>query len=182
VERGAEELSGSVTEDSPPAVSLAQVAMVVADAQAKMESFQAALGWGPWLVYELTAPVLHDLEAGGAATDGGAMIAAIATVGAIQFELLQPLGPGPLQDHLDRAGEGLHHILCHPPEGGDAEFNATLAALSGRPPILAGGIGGGDLRFDYYDLEAELGLVVETLRGVVDDSVAPTRVFPPASD
>ena len=41
--------------------------------------------------------------------EAGVRIAFLA-VGSTRLQLVEPTAPGPLQDHLDVAGEGLHHV------------------------------------------------------------------------
>lgn len=45
--------------------------------------------------------------------------------GGTLIQLVQPLGPGPLADHLERHGEGLHH-LCYAVD----DIPSALAALA----------------------------------------------------
>jgi Glyoxalase/Bleomycin resistance protein/Dioxygenase superfamily len=158
---------------------IAQVAAVVHDVEERMEAYRRAFGWEPWRIYELAPPLVADSTASGVPVET-AMTAAIVFVGEIQFELLQPHGPGPLQDFLDSNGEGLHHILVRSQSGEDGALDAGLAALDPEPPLLDGAIGPG-LRFAYRDLSSALGIVVETLQGVVDDELPPTRIYPPTA-
>ena len=75
--------------------SFNHVGHVVKDRDATIEAWTSRLGIGPWTVRET-----------------GALKLAHATLGAIQFELLQPVeGRSSLwADFLDAHGEGLHHI------------------------------------------------------------------------
>ncbi len=44
----------------PQGLAISQVACVVHDIDEAMERYHAALGWGPWNVYEHVPPSLHD--------------------------------------------------------------------------------------------------------------------------
>jgi len=54
------------------------------------------------------------------------------------IQLVEPLGPGPIKDHLDQRGEGMHHICL-----AVADLDATLAAQGGESSarVFSGGRG-----------------------------------------
>ena len=77
-----------------------------------------------------------------------------------QIELIQPLdGPSLYHEHLERHGEGLHHVGIYVPDA------AAAAASSGFDVVQAGfgqgadGSGG----FVYLDTEATHGTIIELI-------------------
>jgi hypothetical protein len=95
------------------------------------------------------------------------MRSAQAWFGPIRLEFIQPLGPSIYTEHLERYGEGVHHI------GYDArDIPAFLAAYGERGVGFAmhGLLGSGDdtTPFAYFDTYEELGVLTE----VVDFSPA----------
>ena len=162
-----------------PEINLTQVSLLVRDVEATMRAYHAAFGWGPWAIYELRAPVLHDVKVLGAPAQCD-MLAAIAPAGGVDIEVFQPLSPGPLADLLEHRGEGLHHICCRRADGADADLDASLRGLSGTAPVVEGTVGT-NLTFSYIDLQDSLKAVVETLAGAVETTGEPDRIWPSSS-
>jgi methylmalonyl-CoA/ethylmalonyl-CoA epimerase len=54
------------------------------------------------------------------------------------IQLVEPVGPGPVKQELDKRGEGMHHICL-----AVADLDATLAAQDGEdsPGVFTGGRG-----------------------------------------
>jgi hypothetical protein len=75
---------------------------------------------------------------------------AVAFSGEMQFELIQQHNPepSPYKDHLDRYGEGVHH-LCSWTNNYDADMERWLA--QGYKVALNGQLGGA--RFSYFRVE-----------------------------
>jgi hypothetical protein len=142
-----------------------------------MRAYHDTFGWGPWSIFELRAPLIHDTSAEGKPGQCE-MLAAIAPAGPVDIELFQPLGPGPLADFVDQRGEGVHHLLCRRTDGEDGSLDSELRALSAVAPVIEGVVGD-DLAFSYLDLEATLKVIVETLDGAAE-AFEPSRIWPPA--
>ncbi len=86
-----------------------QIGIVVKDLDKAMETYWKTFGWGPWDIYTIEAPMLEPTEYS-KAPDYSFKIA-LAQVGHVQMELVQPLkGENIYTDHLRRHGEGFHHI------------------------------------------------------------------------
>jgi hypothetical protein len=160
---------------SGPDAKITQVAFIVRDLESTMRTYHERFGWGPWAIYELCAPLLHDTEAGGVAATSE-MVAAIAPAGDIDIELFCPLN-GPLADYLEQRGEGFHHIQCRSASGQDHELESRLRNSCDEPPLLDGLIGDA-LSFSYLDFSADLKTVVETLAGAVESAGEPARIWP----
>ncbi len=77
------------------AMAITQIAVVVRDLQKTMELYHKTTGWGPWSVYEHTAPRLHDTVLRGV--------------------------PTPLLDAVRRDARGAGRLRDHPAAGG-AEY------------------------------------------------------------
>jgi hypothetical protein len=89
---------------------LTKVALVVEDLPVVMESYWNILGIGPWNVYVWEPPMAYERNYHGRPAWGREKIA-IAQVGGVQLELIQPIdGNSIYSDHLVKRGEGLHHI------------------------------------------------------------------------
>jgi methylmalonyl-CoA/ethylmalonyl-CoA epimerase len=89
-----------------------QIALVTRDLEHSMKAWVEELGIGPWTVLTFTNETVRDLKvAGKPVTEPFKFLIAIATVGDIDFELIQPVyGPTIYEEFLQRRGEGLHHI------------------------------------------------------------------------
>ena len=81
------------------------VGIVVADIEAALPYFVERLGLA--LVGQEAQPAT------------GVRVAYLAA-GPTTLQLVQPLGPGPIRDHLDQHGEGLHHLCFAVPDIGAA--------------------------------------------------------------
>lgn len=133
-----------------------QVAMIVRDLDAAMRRHWEDCGIGPWDIYQFEpGKVANYLYRGKPATH--TCLIAICWSGDTQLELIQPLtGYSIYDEHLERRGEGLHHIkLFH------ADCAAAVAryAARGYPVIQCGRI---DADEHYYlDTEKDFGYIVE---------------------
>lgn len=89
-----------------------QIALVTRDLQRSMKSWVDNLGIGPWTVLTFTEESVRHLKVDAQpVTVPFKFLIAIATVGDIDFELIQPVyGPTIYEEFLQRRGEGLHHI------------------------------------------------------------------------
>lgn len=160
----------------PGPAKISQVAIVVEDLEKTMKRYHALLGWGPWNVYEHSAPSLHDTHYRGK-PQRYSMRAAETMVGDMCFEIIQPLeGPNIYRDWLDAHGEGLHHIavMKHTPDESEA-FKKKMAENDAK--ILMGGRIGKTIEFYYLDTEPLLKIIVESGTGHAID-LKPVSVYP----
>jgi len=126
----------------------AQIGIVVADAARTARRYAELFGVGPWMFLDLTASdvVLHDEPLTGAE---GCVRVAMANLGDLEIELLQPLyGPGTHMEFFQRHGEGIHHVSF----GMRDNHDAAVTALRGRGVgIEMQGVLGGAVVFSYMD-------------------------------
>jgi methylmalonyl-CoA/ethylmalonyl-CoA epimerase len=153
---------------------VAQVALVVKDCMASVKKYVEDYGIGPWSIYDLGPNVLenlvvHDIP------QPFAMRAAIAYIGGVMIELIEPLDDNSIYtEFIKEHGEGLHHILF------DVEdYGKTVQFFKDKGiGIYQGGTNKG-LHFAYFDTRKELGLISEILGGTPDGELPPpTSIYP----
>ena len=121
-----------------------------------MKYYWEVLGLGPWDVYTFAPPAVRDSMVRGRPSDH-AYLLAVTWRGGMQLELMQPLtGRSIYDEHLERKGEGLHHLKLYFPD-----CRAALARFKGQgiEVIQSGRIDADE--FYYLDTERTLGYVVE---------------------
>jgi len=135
-----------------------QVALVVRNAETTAAAWAELLGVDP-LEIGLTKP---DEGEGtmyrGRPTQGRAKLAFF-DLGSVRLEIIEPVGgPSTWAEHLDRHGEGVHHIAFRI-QGMDEKLSRL--AEHGLPTVQAGYFTGG--RYGYVGSEPKLGVVLELL-------------------
>jgi hypothetical protein len=128
-----------------------QVALVVHDLEQVAKNYWTILGIGPWAIYEWEAPLVYDRTYHGQRAWARERIA-LAQVGAVQLELVQPVeGPSIYRDWLEAHGEGLHHMNFLVDD-----VDQTVAALAeiGFPTMQSGRFGPPEQRgaYNYVDV------------------------------
>jgi len=139
-----------------------QIAFVVRDLERAVHQWADLLDVGPWTAYRMGAPRLHDMVFRGEPAEFS-FLHALAWSGEVQLELIQPLsGPSTFAEHLDRFGEGLHHVGIIVP---DHAASSDLLLARGFTPLQSGaGFGAdGSGRFAYFQPPAGLGTIVELI-------------------
>ena len=87
-----------------------QVAVVVKDLDESMKNYWDKWGIGPWKVYTFDPNTVKDMILRGKREDY-AMRLALAEIGNVQWELIQPLDDKSIYaEFLKEHGEGLHHV------------------------------------------------------------------------
>src|SRR5438105_10186171 len=110
-----------------PVKHVDQVALVVRDLDQAMRRYWELPGVGPWRVYTYGPPLVRDMTDRGRKQDYR-MRLALAHAGETMVELIQPLeGPNVYDEHLERKGEGLHHIGVFVPS-----FDEAVAEVKQR--------------------------------------------------
>jgi hypothetical protein len=135
---------------------ISQIGIVVKDLQKTMENYWKMLGIGPWSVYTFAPPALKEPMIRGKSIPYS-MRLAIAQIGLMQLELIQPLeGPSIYKEFLAAKGEGLHHILTR-----IENIDETLLDFKkmGIDVLMSGKFYGGE--FYYLDTEPILGIIFE---------------------
>jgi len=148
--------------DKLPAVSwvpgkICQIAEVVRDVEETAKRYWETMGFGPWYFWDFEPPDLHDVVYRGQRIENSAFRLALAQIGPVQYEIMQPLhGPGIHREFLDRRGPGVHHVKIYCPD-----MPKALAdfARQGIEPLQQG-------KYDddwhvYLDTEARYGVVWE---------------------
>lgn len=137
-----------------------QIALVTRDLEQSMKAWVENLGIGPWTVLTFTNDSVRDLKVGGApVTEPFKFLIAIATVGDIDFELIQPVyGPTIYQEFIARRGEGLHHIK---EKVADEDLPSVIADYASKGiGVLQTGWFDVDVHY-YLDTEPKLDFIYE---------------------
>jgi hypothetical protein len=133
-----------------------QIAVVVKDLQEALPRYARIIHPGPWDIYEFAPPEMQDLTYRGKPSEWSARIA-LAWVGDRHFEIIQPLkGPNVYYDHMEKKGEGLHHIKEWAP---DCQAKLEEYAKKGLQVIQSGRLGKDE--FYYLDTFDALGFYYE---------------------
>ena len=97
-----------------------QIGIVVRDLDATLRRYVDEYGIGPWQLFEVTPENAPDLHHDGQPVKGSTR-AAVAMVGNVMWELIQPLDEqGIFARFLAEKGEGVHHIAVATPNFDDA--------------------------------------------------------------
>jgi catechol 2,3-dioxygenase-like lactoylglutathione lyase family enzyme len=157
---------------------ITQISLAVRDLDRTMERYHRLFGWAPWQVFDHVPPVHHATELRGRPVHY-ALRGAEVYVGALNFELLQPLeGPNLWSELIDRRGEGIASIatMFHERADGDAVKREFLARF-GIPVSMKADIGD-HIEYYYLDTEARFGCLIESGSGHAIDFVRPAQVYP----
>lgn len=145
----------------PPAFTeTIQLAIVVRDLDAAMRTYVHDYGIGPWEIYEFDPGNVADMREDGEPVERSWRLA-IAYVGQVQWELIEPLDEESVYARfLAETGGGLHHVGVAVPD-----FDEAVAeqAARGNGVLLGGEYKG--IRFAYLDTVGDLGLVTEIFSG-----------------
>jgi methylmalonyl-CoA/ethylmalonyl-CoA epimerase len=165
--------------NSLPLQEISQVCVVVRDLDRAMRHYWEILGIGPWRVYTYGPPLVKDQTYRGKPATYR-MRLAIANVGNLMFELIQPLeGPSIYHEFVDRCGEGLHHLGIFVPN-----LDAAIAEWKDRGyEVLMSGRGygvRGDGGYAYLTTEGDLSAILELIE-IPAERYPPEAVYPPES-
>lgn len=179
---------GSYAPEQPGRIDLAgkeivQLGIVVQDAEAMAKRYWETLGIGPWLLLDFEPPhVAEGRFRGVRMRDEGDFLirAAMANLGDMQFELLQPaLGPSSHMDFLKSHGDGVHHLSF----GVVWDHDEMLEAFEelGIEVEMTGKLGGAVI-FTYLASQEDLGTILEFVKGIpgAASTLAPRGTYPPA--
>jgi hypothetical protein len=140
---------------------IVQIGIVVGDAPKTAKRYSEIFGIGPWSFLDInpTEAILNDKPLGD--VDSSIRIA-LAHLGNIQIELLQPLyGPSTHMDFLQERGEGVHHISFGRVEDHDRIVSGLKKHGVG---IEMQGLLGGAVRFTYMATQKMLGTIFEVVK------------------
>jgi len=151
-----------------------QVCVVVEDLQKAMQQYWEVFGIGPWEIGTFRSSDISNATLHGKPASFG-MRGAVARIGNILWELLQPLeGESAYREFLDKKGVGVHHV-CVSVENYDECVEEMQKRGIG---ILMGGSLAGT-SFVYMDTEKTLGTVIELIKMPPNWAMAPQEVYPP---
>jgi len=143
---------------------VAQIGIVVEDAEEKARRYWDTLGIGPWLLVDFKRPhvrdeIFHGISMTGTETH---VKAALANFGNMQLELLEPVcGPGTHMDFLNRRGQGVHHVSF----GEVADHDEMLCRFREQGiSIEMTGLLGGAATFTYLATQKDLGTIFEMVK------------------
>jgi len=134
-----------------------QIGLVVRDSEATARRYWQEFGIGPWRFYTLDPSNTSNMRFRGRAVEHS-FRAALADFGGLTLELIEPLdGFSVYAEHLQRHGEGLHHLAM---AVDDYESACRQLEKSGFGELQAG------RPFDvndyaYFDTSAVLGFLTE---------------------
>jgi len=134
-----------------------QIGIVVRDLETAMRRYAEDYGIGPWEIVEFHAGEAEGLHEHGQPVRRSWLLAT-AMVGAVQWELIEPLDDeSDYARFLAETGGGVHHIAVAP-----TNFDQMLAdiAAKGQEAVLSGTFGPG-IRVAYLPTEQDLGVIVE---------------------
>ena len=136
-----------------------EVCFVTADHRRTMEGL-VRLGIGPWRIHTFDSTTLTDAAYHGEAADFAIKVC-FAEVGGLAIEIMQPLhGPSIFQEHLDRHGEGVHHLAF---DVENRPWDERLEAFAERGfAVTQSGRFNERNAFAFFDTEAATGTTFET--------------------
>lgn len=147
-----------MTQPAIGTTTITQIGIIVHDIEATAAAWAETLGLPAPNVIVTDGYDRTQAEFEGAPTEARAKLAFF-PMGQVTVELIQPIdGPSTWRDHLEKHGQGLHHI-AFVIEG----MGEQVAYLGGRglPLVQKGEYTGG--RYAYLDGVATLGAVIELL-------------------
>jgi methylmalonyl-CoA/ethylmalonyl-CoA epimerase len=128
-----------------------------------VKKYAGDYGIGPWSIYEFNPDAVSDMILHGKA-QSYAMRLALANVGNVQWELIQPKDDNSIYaEFLEEHGEGLHHVAF-----GVEDYDKTMQFYRDKGHhILQGGTWEG-LIYTYLDSRKDLGIIAEIYKLVPD--------------
>jgi hypothetical protein len=151
-----------------------QISVVVRDLEAAMETYVRDYGIGPWDIYEFNPDTVSGMHEGGQPVERSWRLA-LAQVGQVQWELVQPLDDDSVYaQFLATNGPGVHHVGM-----GVRSYEGTISELAERGhDVLLGGAYNG-INFAYLSTDRDLGVITEIFSGAPGEDQKPDAVYPP---
>ena len=133
-----------------------QVGIVVRDVQASMRKWSELYGIGPWSLYNLGPGKIDNLQVR-AKPVNFAMKVALAWIGQVEIELIQPLDKKSIyHEFLKKHGEGLHHLGLGTADGVGRQ---SFAGDRNLQPLQSGRWS--NETWTYFDARRDLGFIFE---------------------
>jgi catechol 2,3-dioxygenase-like lactoylglutathione lyase family enzyme len=161
----------------PAFTGVLQVGLVVRDLDRAVRTYYDEYGIGPWRILKINPDLAQDLTIDERPA-GYSMRVALAMIGDVQWELIQPLDDKtPYADFLRTHGEGLHHVAL-----AVDDFKQAGQALraQGHHCSLGGRYRGAE--WAYFATENKLAFTAEIfdLTNLVEGE--PESVYPPLNE
>jgi catechol 2,3-dioxygenase-like lactoylglutathione lyase family enzyme len=165
--------SGGGEQRRPLFVDTLQIGIVVRDLDAALRTYHDEYGIGPWQVLEMNPSNVADMTKD-EQPHQHAMRLALAMVGSVQWELIEPLDDTSIYaDFLRQHGEGLHHV------GVAVEsYDEAVDALHGKGHILLAGGRLAGARYAYPSTDRDLKVITEIFDFPEDFEPAMDYVYP----
>ncbi|MEM3421407.1 MAG: VOC family protein [Candidatus Hadarchaeum sp.] len=155
---------------------ISQIGIVTKNVDNAVKRYWETLGIGPWKIHRYEPPNLRDTKLRGVPAKYSMKIA-LAKVGSIELELIEPLkGPNLYEEFLAKRGEGFHHIAKY--QKGDLKKELDAFEAMGIKVLMSGKCKG--VEFYYLDTEPILGIIYELVRIGKGGVIPPVAVYPPA--
>ena len=151
-----------------------QVALVVRDLDAALQTFVYEYGVGPWNIMEMGPGAIDGLVHDDEPAEFSMRIA-LAMIGNVQWELIQPTDDqGPYAEFLATKGEGLHHVGM-----AVRDYDEALGRLREKGhSVHIGGVYQG-IRLSYMSTDRDLGAITEIFDFPEGHVPTPDSVYPP---
>lgn len=153
-----------------------QIAIVVRDLDEALHTYVHEYGIGPWRVYEIGPKDIDDLVYDDEPLEY-AMRIALAQVGRVEWELIQPTDDkGPYVEFLKTKGEGLHHVGVQV-----RDYDEALATLRDKGhTVHIGGVYQG-ARLSYVSTDRDLKAMTEIVDPPETGGPEPSSIYPPSA-
>lgn len=151
-----------------------QISIVVRDLESALRTYVLEYGIGPWDIYEFNPETVKDMREDGQTVERSWRLA-LAQVGQVQWELVQPLDDDSVYARfLADKGEGVHHVGVAVPS-----YEGTLSELAekGNGVVLSGEYNG--VRFAYLATDGDLGVITEIFAAPPGVEQRPDAIYPP---
>jgi hypothetical protein len=150
-----------------------QVCVVVRDIDSTMRTYVHEYGIGPWDIYEFNPGTVRDMHENGEPVERSFRLA-LALVGSVQWELIQPLDDESIYArHLAAHGEGVHHVGVAVPD-----YAARVAAHEAKGGTVVFGGEYKGVNFAYLSTDTDLGVLTEIFDAAPGDDQQPDAVYP----
>ncbi len=164
-----------MTMGTPIFTDTLQVAVIVRDLDAAVRCYADEYGVGPWAIFEFSPDTVSDMVIDDTPARY-AMRLAVANIGRLQIELIEPLDDKSIYaKHLAAHGETLHHVAL----AVDDYAGAEKALRAKGHHILMGGNHNG-VTYSYFSTEKDLGFPVELYSATPQGK--PDAVYPPDAE
>ena len=137
-----------------------QLGIVVRDLEATVRRYEDDYGIGPWRFRQIDLGEEHNYREHGRPAERSNRVA-IATVGGVMRELIEPLDEdGIWARFLAEEGGGVHHVAVATPD-----FGETVARAEREGGVMLRCEHGG-IDIAYLDTQRDLGVVLEVFSGM----------------